>query len=339
MSNQAAILDGVNKQLHVENRDIPSPQDSEILVKNVAIALNPVDWKIQDYGPFITQWPNILGSDVSGIVEAVGPKVTHFQKGDRVTGFATVISNNDPSHGAFQQYSLVYDNAAAKIPESLSYDEGSILPMAIATAGVGIFLSLGIPRPGGPKQSGGFLVTGASSSVGTAVIQVAASLGYTVYGVCSSQHHSYVRKLGASHVFDYKDQNIVTNVIKAAKSDNDSIKVAYDAISEGASVLQTVGVLEAFGGGKLCLTLPFPEGEKKPDNIEVVNTAAFRINTDAKDFGRWLFNEWLENSLADKTYVPSPKIERVDGGLASAQKALDILRKGVSGTKLVLPLA
>ncbi|KAL9037579.1 MAG: hypothetical protein Q9214_005639, partial [Letrouitia sp. 1 TL-2023] len=239
MSNQAAILDGVNQELHVENRDIPNPQGSEILVKNSAIAINPVDWKIQDHGPFITQWPNILGSDVSGIVEAVGPKVTHFKKGDRVTGFATVISNNDPSHGAFQQYSLVYDNAAAKIPESLSYEEGSVLPMAIATAGVGIFLNLDIPRPGGPKQSGGFLVTGASSSVGTAVIQIAASLGYTAYGICSSQHHSYVRKLGASHVFDYKDQNIVTNIINAAKSDNDSINVAYDAISEGASIFQT----------------------------------------------------------------------------------------------------
>ncbi|KAL8747685.1 MAG: hypothetical protein Q9190_000481 [Brigantiaea leucoxantha] len=339
MSNQAAVIDGPKQRLHVEDRAIPTPQGHEILVKNAAIAINPVDWKIQDYGLFVQKWPNVLGSDISGIVEAVGLDVTNFKKGDRVTGFATVISNSDIDHGAFQEYCLVNDNAAAKIPDNMSFEEGSVFPMAIATAGVGIFLKLDIARPRGQKQSGGFLVWGASSSVGSIAVQIVASLGYTVYAVCSPRHQSNIRTLGASHVFDYNDKNVVANIAETAKSNKDSIKFGFDAISEGSSPLQTVSVLEALEGGKVCLTLPFPEDAKKPDDVEIVNTLAFIINTDQIDFGRWLFNEWLEKSLIDKTLIPTPAIEKVDGGIASVQKAMDLHKKGVSGKKIVLSLA
>ena len=57
-----------------------------------------------------------------------------------------------------------------------------------------------------------------------------------------------------------------------------------------------------------------------------------------KELGHWLFNEWLAKSLEDKTFVPSPTIERIDGGIQSVQKALDIHAKGLSGKKLVITL-
>ena len=57
-----------------------------------------------------------------------------------------------------------------------------------------------------------------------------------------------------------------------------------------------------------------------------------------KEFGHWLFNEWLRESLEDKTFVPSPAMEKIDGGIHSMQKALDIHAKGVSGKKLVVTL-
>jgi NADPH:quinone reductase-like Zn-dependent oxidoreductase len=53
-------------------------------VKNAAIAINPVDWKVQDYGIFVQSWPFILGTDVAGEVYEVGKNVTRFQKGDKV---------------------------------------------------------------------------------------------------------------------------------------------------------------------------------------------------------------------------------------------------------------
>ncbi|KAL9028414.1 MAG: hypothetical protein Q9196_003219 [Gyalolechia fulgens] len=61
---------------------------------------NPVDWKVRDHGAIVTKYPNILGTDISGTVEAVSPEV--FKKGDRVTGYAAHITNGDINHGAFQ---------------------------------------------------------------------------------------------------------------------------------------------------------------------------------------------------------------------------------------------
>lgn len=66
--------------------DIPVPGDEDIVVKNHAIAINPVDWKIQDYGIFVQTWPFVLGTDVAGEVHEVGKNVTKFKKGDRVLG-------------------------------------------------------------------------------------------------------------------------------------------------------------------------------------------------------------------------------------------------------------
>ena len=208
MSNQAAVLKEEKAKLTIEERPLPKPGPSDVVVKNYALATNPVDWKMQQTGFWVEKYPAVLGSDVSGIVDAVGSDVKHFQKGDRVTGFAHSILSKDPQNGAFQHFTVVKDCALAKIPDSMSFEEGSILPMAVATAGVGIFLSMGISRPPA-KAQGGFLVWGASSSVGSAAVQIAASLGYTVYGVCSPRHSAMVEKLGARETFDYNSSSVV----------------------------------------------------------------------------------------------------------------------------------
>ncbi|KZP01963.1 GroES-like protein [Athelia psychrophila] len=68
----------------VRSTSIPTPGPGELLVKNGAVALNPVDWKIQKYGFAVETFPAIIGFDLAGTVEAVGEGVTAFQKGDRV---------------------------------------------------------------------------------------------------------------------------------------------------------------------------------------------------------------------------------------------------------------
>ena len=208
MTNQAAVLKEEKARVTVEEQPLPKPGPSEVVIKNHALATNPVDWKMQKTGRFIQQYPAILGSDISGEVDAVGSDVKHFQKGDRVTGFADGLLTKDQRNGGFQKYSAVKECAVAKIPDSMSFEEGAILPMSVATSGVGIFLSMGIPRPP-TKQQGGFLVWGASSSVGTAAVQIAVSLGYTVFGVCSPRHSDMVKKLGAHETFDYNSPSVV----------------------------------------------------------------------------------------------------------------------------------
>lgn len=84
--NQAAYLKEAGKPLEVGNAPLPTAGAGEIVVKNAAVAINPLDWHMQDHGVFIQQWPAVFGCDVAGDVFEVGPGVERFKKGDRVIG-------------------------------------------------------------------------------------------------------------------------------------------------------------------------------------------------------------------------------------------------------------
>ena len=86
-SNQAAWLDGAGKQLRIAEAPMPKPGPDQVVIKNKAIAINPVDWKVQDTGFFIKNWPVVLGCDVAGDIVEVGDNVKKFKKGDRVAAF------------------------------------------------------------------------------------------------------------------------------------------------------------------------------------------------------------------------------------------------------------
>jgi NADPH:quinone reductase-like Zn-dependent oxidoreductase len=85
-ANKAAWLVKAGSPLEVADAPMPTPGPGEIVVKNAAIAINPLDTHMQDVGVFVQQWPAIIGCDVAGEVYKVGADVTRFKKGDRVTG-------------------------------------------------------------------------------------------------------------------------------------------------------------------------------------------------------------------------------------------------------------
>jgi len=340
--NLAAVIETPQSRITVVNRAIPFPGPRELLVRNHAIAVNPVDWKIQDYNFFVDKYPTVLGSDVCGIVSAVGPGVTKFQVGDRVAGFAAVIYNSDIDHGACQTYTILHDLAVTQIPSFMSYEEGSILPMAAATAALGLFINCRIPRPITSPNSGGqvsgILIWGGAASVGTLAIQVAKNLGLTIFATASPAHHQYLKSLGASEVFDYKDPQVKTRLVAAARHVDVPITYGFDAVSEGNTFSMVTDVLASSGGheGLIATVLPWPDELPKPKSMTISQIIALSLGSEQADLSAWLFNEWLKNALEKKTIVPSPKIEVVDGGIKSTQKAFDKLKAGVSGTKLVL---
>ena len=255
-----------------------------------------------------------------------------------MSGYASLLflDNSITDGGAFQEYVLVDEGCCTKLPENVSFEEGSLLPMAVATSGVAIFENLAVPTSGG--QKGGFLVWGGASSVGSAAVQIAAAMGFDVFALASPQHHAYLKTLGAKFVFDYRSADVATEIFNAAKEAGIEIKLAYDAISESGTVQPCMEILDKFGGGKLCIVLLMPEGLETPANVEVSRTLAARVATAWKEGGTWLFNDWLEKALVDGSYKPSPGVQIVEGGLESMQKALNLHKKGVSGKKLVIPL-
>ena len=340
--NLAAVLEEPKSRLKTLVRPTPTPKEGEILVRNYAIAANPVDWKIQELGIFITKFPTVLGSDAAGVVTAVGPGVTKFKVGDRVTGFAGVIYSQNPDDGAWQTYTILREIATLPLPDSISFEEGSTFPMAFATAAVAIFENLGLPRPTEPvkPQESGFLIWGGSSSIATAGIQLAKNLGFKVFTTASPKNHEYLKSLGATEVIDHRDPEAVSKLVALAKAAGTPLQYGFDAIVEGNSAISSANALLASGGkgGKLVLSFTWPEGHAKPDGIELSQTGAFRTGLDLTELGSWLFNDYLPSAIKNKTIVPAPKIQIVEGGIGAAQKAFDQLKAGVSATKVVVKL-
>lgn len=84
--NQAAWLRKASTPLEVGDAPLPKAGAGEIIVKNAAVAINPLDYHMQDAGVFVQQWPTVLGCEVAGEVYEVSSGVNRFKKGDRVIG-------------------------------------------------------------------------------------------------------------------------------------------------------------------------------------------------------------------------------------------------------------
>lgn len=337
-THQAAIIPQKGGPLAVVQRETPTPGPNEILVEVHAVALNPVDCYQRDMGMFIEEYPAVVGSDVSGIVVKTGSSVT-LQPGTRVTAFASAfLHKGNPNYGALQRYVLVSEEVVTVLPESYSFTEGCVFPMAALTTWNG-WLWAGVPREASPKNKEGVLVWGAGSSMGSFAVQGANLAGYTVYATASPQHHEYLKGLGASRVFDYKSDDVLKEIVDAAKEDGLVFKVGYHAT--GSQQL-SVDVIEALRGNgekvKLAIA-PIVDGSVKvPETVETAFVSAPDDLEARHEQCSWIFKTWLQEKLATGQVVVSPKIKVVEGGLESADKALDELKAGVSGVKLVLEL-
>ena len=118
------------------------------------------------------------------------------------------LLTNDPTDGGFQLYSAAQAATTAVIPSNVSYTEGSVIPLALDTAAVGLYSStsdgcLGLPFPSlKPSPSGKtIIVWGGSSSVGALTIQLAVASGAEVVTTASSRNFDFCKKCGASEVF------------------------------------------------------------------------------------------------------------------------------------------
>lgn len=238
MSKQhsAVFLDGKDKPFRVGSVDTLQPGKGEVLIRNKALAINPVDWKIQDYGAFIRNWPAVLGEDLAGVIEAVGDEVTRFKTGQRVLAHSQFLGGQRNQDAAFAELVLVPQAAIALIPDSVTFEDASVLPLALSTAAAGLFqskdqgyLGLDVPSTNPKKSNKTLLVWGGSSSVGTAAIQLAVASGVTVVTTCSSRNQQLVEKLGAKS-FDYNSPSIVGDLV--AELGKGDFVGAYDGKSD-----------------------------------------------------------------------------------------------------------
>ncbi|KAI1771244.1 GroES-like protein [Hypoxylon cercidicola] len=337
----AAMATGKAQPLEVRERQTPKPGPDEVLLQVKSVALNPLDFKCRDFGFMVASYPAVLGSDIGGVILEAGSNVpSTFQPGTRIAAFApTFFVKCAPDYGAFQQKVIVLARNVTPIPDTISFNEAATLPMAVVTTWSG-WWTIGLPRniSFSVSDKQGILVWGASSSVGSMVVQSAKLLGFTVYATASAKHHEYIKSLGAARVFDYKDPSVEKSIIEAARGDGLTFQHGYDAAGALQSCQTILKALKGSGSAHLASALPLMPDGPTTEGVETkFVVASFDENEQAEQFSFWM-NVWLKERLEKNEIVPSPRIQVVEGGLHGINKGLDILKAGVSCTKLVLEI-
>jgi NADPH:quinone reductase-like Zn-dependent oxidoreductase len=334
----AVILPSKGSPPEVVERPTKAPGPDEILVEVKSIALNPVDNYQRDMGFFIDTYPTIIGSDIAGVVVSAGSSVSNSLKvGTRVAGFASCFFEgyDKPEYGAFQKRVIIPATNVTTLPDSISFNQGSLLPMAVETAWAGWY-SIGVPRDTAytPADKQGVLVWGGASSVGSAALQTAKLIGFTVYTTASPKHHEYLKSLGATRAFDYKEKNVEEVIIKAAKEDRLTFQIAYDAVGQLQSCMDIVKELKGERLGKVASAPRMADA--KADGVEATFVFPPEDKESRSEHMKFIFNIWLEEKLKPGEFVPSPAIKVVGKGFESLNKGMDELKAGVSGVKLVI---
>jgi NADPH:quinone reductase-like Zn-dependent oxidoreductase len=196
---KAVLLNGYGdvSRLSYEDAPVPVPAAGEVLVKTIAVSINPIDWKLRrgDLREMVPlEFPAILGRDLSGEVAALGEGVSSLKVGERVFGLV---------NRSYAEYVVCKSEDLAKIPETLDVIDAAALPLVLLTGAQ--VIEVGIR----PRAGEIILVTGAIGGVGRTAVHVAKQRGtHVIAGVRASQR-AEAERLGADRVIALGDVNEV----------------------------------------------------------------------------------------------------------------------------------
>lgn len=179
---------GTPEVLRVVDVEPPAPGPTQVRIAVRAAGVNPIDWKI--LGGYMRELmplelPAGVGSDVAGVVDAVGSEVTEWAVGDEVLGRSTT--------GSFADLALAEAAELVRKPEGVSWEVAGSLAGAGGTAYT-VLGKLGV------KAGDTLLIHAAAGGVGTFAVQLAKAQGVNVIGTAGESNHEYLRSLGATPV-------------------------------------------------------------------------------------------------------------------------------------------
>lgn len=223
--------------------DLPRPtlKADELLVEVHAAGLNPIDNMVMTgmFKPILSfQFPATLGSDLAGVVVAVGSQVTRFKPGDAV--FASLF---DLGRGSLAEFAVVPEHAAALKPANLDFVQAASIPM------VGLTSWQALNERARLQAGQKVFIPAGSGGIGTFAIQLAKHLGARVGTTASTGNIELVRSLGADEVVDYKTQafeemlhgyDAVLGTVRG-----DALEKAMAILKPGAKVVSLIGPLDA----------------------------------------------------------------------------------------------
>ena len=227
------------------------PKDNEILVKNYATTVTIADCRVRGFKVPASFWlparlalglskprQTILGSELSGIIEAVGKNVTKWKIGDEIFSFS------GHKMGAYSEFCIIKDTDAIAIkPQNLTFEQSAALSFGGITA-------LHFLKKANIKKDEKILIYGASGSVGTYAVQLAKYFGAKVTGICSTTNLELVKKLGADTVIDYTKTNL-TDI-------NEKFDIVFDSVGKG-NVSKIIKLIKPNGRYVHTVATPFME--------------------------------------------------------------------------------
>jgi len=227
--------------LEVREAEDPTPGDGQVRVRVRAAGINFADIMARmGLYPDAPKTPMVVGYEVAGDVDAVGPGVTGFAVGDRVVA-ATRF-------GGYSDVVCADARLTAALPAALSYEQGAALPVNYLTAW------LMLVHLGNVHRGDRVLVHAAAGGVGQAAVRIAHHHGAEVIGTASAPKHERLREQGVAHCVDYRNQDFEAEVKRI--TGGAGVHIALDAVggkSFGKSYrcLAPTGRLFAFGASSL----------------------------------------------------------------------------------------
>jgi NADPH:quinone reductase-like Zn-dependent oxidoreductase len=259
----------------IRNDDLPQPQPSsrQLLVRVKAAGVGNWDALIHEGKVQLQPLPIILGSEISGIVEAIGEKISEFKVGDEVYG-----ATNQQFSGAYAEHALSLARMIAQKPKTLNFIEAASAPIVTVTAWQMLFEYARVAA----GQT--VLIHGAAGNVGAYAVQLASQAGLHVVATAASTDLDYVRGLGAETVVDYRKERFEESVT--------GVDVVLDTVG-GETQQRSLRVLKP-GGILVSVVSPIPETAQKHYGVRAayfyvdVTTARLNKITELFDSGKLL---------------------------------------------------
>ena len=222
---KAAFIHETGEPSVFQYGDLPAPEPGpgQVVVKIGAAAVNPIDTYIRSGAVALPiEFPYICGCDLAGTVEAVGESISRFAAGDRVWGSNQSLFGRQ---GSFAEYAAVDEDWLYPTPESMSDEVAAAGALVGITAHLGLFLNAGL------KEGETVFVNGGTGGVGSAVIQLAKSVGArAIATVGSEEKKALCESLGADLVLNYNDENLDDQL--RAESEANGIDVWFETQRE-----------------------------------------------------------------------------------------------------------
>ena len=217
--------------MYAAEYEMPQLTEDQVRIQVKAAAINPFDWKLREGSMkwvMKRNFPKGMGTDFAGVVEEVGPNVTHIQVGDEVFGMLDFKQS-----GSFAEQIVVDSRFIAPKPPSFSFAEAACLPIPAMTAWTAVLEHAGL-QPGSR-----LFINGCSGAVGAFAVQLALAHGVHVTGTCGPKSIEYVRTTGINQVFTYNDP---ASYLENGKFDAVFDTVGTLEVGRGLSMLQPKGI-------------------------------------------------------------------------------------------------